>query len=65
MTGTKIDVKVNGKMFRVWADFIKRCMFAENEDGIIKMIHNGGYIKNELTTRKAISAAYGMDSFKK
>ena len=40
-------------------------MFAENEDGTIKTIHNGGYIKNELTTRKAIAAAYGMDSFKK
>ena len=55
---------VDGKKFRVWADYIIRGMCAEDEQGNIKKIC-GGYLNNDLAIRKAIAAAYGLRTFRK
>ena len=65
MTGTKKSITVNKKIYTVWADFIKRCMFAMDEDGYVKRINGNGYLKNELTIRKAIAEAYALPTFRK
>ena len=56
---------VAGKTFTVWADYIIRGMCAEDEQGNIKKIHGSGYLNNELTTRKAIAAAWKLPTFRK
>ena len=65
MTGATRTITVNSKSFTIWADFIKRCMFAEDENGIIKPINGGGYLRNELTIRKAIAATFNLTTFRK
>ena len=58
-------VTVNGKTFRVWADYLIRGMCAEDERGNIKKIYGGGYLSNELSIRKAIAASFGLPTFRK
>ena len=65
MTGTIRTTTVNGASFKVWSDFIARATFAEDANGTIKAISSSGYIKNDLTVRKAIAAAFGLDSFRR
>ena len=65
MTGTIRTTTVQGSTYKVWSDFIKCGTFAESEDGTVKKIYGGGYIKNDLTIRKAIAAVYGLESFRK
>ena len=57
-------VTVNGKTYRVWADYIIRGMCAEDENGKNKKIHGNGYLSNELSIRKAIAACFGLQTFK-
>ena len=57
--------QVAGKQFKVWADFIKRATYAEDENGNVKMIRGSGYINNDLTVRKAIAWAFGLPTFRK
>ena len=56
---------VAGKEYKVWSDFIARGTFAENEAGEVKQISFNGYIKNDLTVRKAIQSAFQLDTFRK
>lgn len=56
---------VGGKQFTVWADYIMRGMFAEDESGEVKQIHGSGYLSNELSIRKAIAYAWQLKSFRK
>jgi hypothetical protein len=65
MTGRITEHTVQGKTYKVWADYIMRCMYAQNEAGETKRIHGSGYLSNDLTIRKAIRYAYGLDSFRK
>lgn len=67
MKGTvkKITMNKGTRTFKVWADFIQRGMFAEDENGTVKMIHSSGYLNNELTIRKAIANTFGLESFRK
>lgn len=58
-------VTVKGQKYKVWSDFDRRGCFAENEAGEVKQISWSGYISNELTVRKAIAAAFHLDSFRK
>lgn len=50
--------EVNGKKYEVWADYIRRAMFAKDENGIVKKIHSTGYISNAKTVEKAIKAQF-------
>jgi hypothetical protein len=63
--GTKRMVTVNSKEYEVFSDFIQRATFAISEDGAEKAIKRSGYIHNELTVRKAIALAFGLESFRK
>lgn len=65
MTGTARAYTVEGKVYKVWADFCQRATIAENEQGEQKQISGGGYIHNDLTVRKAIAARFGHQSFRK
>lgn len=66
MTGTIRTTTVKGITYRVWSDFNLRGTLAENaETGEVKQISDGGYITKDLTVRKAIAAAFGLDSFRK
>lgn len=56
---------VNGKTFKVWSDFIMRGTFAEDENGTVKQISYSGYIRNDLTVRKAIATAFNLPTFRK
>jgi hypothetical protein len=49
----------------VWSDFCARCTYAENSDGVKKIIKSSGYIHNDLSVRKAIACAFGHKSFRK
>lgn len=65
MTGQITTTTVQKQTYKVWSDYIKRGTFAENEKGEVKMISAGGYIHKDLTVRKAIANAFGLDSFRK
>lgn len=66
MIGTVRTTQVSGIKFNVWSDFDKRGTFALNiETGEIKQIQGSGYIKQDLTVRKAIARAYQLPSFRK
>ena len=65
MTGTIRTTTVQGRTYKVWSDFIKVATFAENEEGTVMKIRSGGYIKNDLTVRKAIAEVFQLDSFRK
>jgi len=56
---------VQGKQYKVWADFNSRATYAQSEDGELKRIYGGGYITKDLTVRKAISYAFKTGSFRK
>lgn len=64
MKGLVKVTTVEGKEFKVWSDFIERATFAEDENGAVEKI-SSGYLKKDLTIRKAIQSAYGLESFKK
>lgn len=66
MKGQICTTTINSSEYTYWADFIMRGMYAKCEStGETKMIKSSGYIKNDLTVRKAIAAAFGLDSFRK
>lgn len=54
-----------GKTYIVWANFERRGMFAMDADGEVRMIKANGYISKDLTCRKAIADAFGLESFRK
>lgn len=56
---------VKGETYTVWDDYKMRCTMAQNEDGETKRIRCGGYLGNDLSVRKAIARAFGLDSFRK
>ena len=55
---------VQGKTYTVWADYIRRGMFAMNEAGEVRCIHGSGYMTKDLTIRKAIANTFGLESFR-
>lgn len=65
MIGTIRTTTVEGKNYKVYADFIKRCTIAEDENGTKKAISASGYIINDLTVRKAIAIHFGHKTFRK
>lgn len=66
MKGTICNTTIKGTKYSYWADFILRCTVARNEEtGEEKTISYSGYIKNDLTVRKAIANAFCLDSFRK
>lgn len=66
MKGQIYNTTVNGSAYTYWADFIMRGMYAKCEaTGETRMIKGSGYIKNDLTARKAIAAVFGLSSFRK
>ena len=65
MTGTIRTTTVDGKNYKVYGDFIKRCTIAEDENGTKKAISANGYISNDLTVRKAIAIHFGHKTFRK
>ena len=65
MKSTVKVITVLGKEYKVWSDYVMRATYAEDETGCIKMIKSSGYLKNELSVRKAIAATFGLESFRK
>ena len=65
MTGTIKMITVQGKEYKVWSDYIMRGTYAEDENGVKKMIRGSGYLSNELSIRKAIACAFCLPSFRK
>lgn len=65
MTGTIKTTTVAGRPYKVWADFIQRATYAQNEAGETRRIHGNGYLSNDLTIRKAISYAFQTGTFRK
>lgn len=65
MTGTIQITTVEGKIYKVWSDFIARVTFAEDEKGNKKTIRENGYISNDLSVRKAITLRFGHETFRK
>jgi len=60
------ETTVLGVRYLVWADFEMRGMRAQDtETGEVRTIKRGGYVSNDLTVRKAIAMAFGLDSFRK
>ena len=58
--------RVQGRDYMVWSDFIMRATYAQDLGTLsTRKIHGNGYIHNDLTVRKAIARAYGLDSFRK
>lgn len=56
---------VQGEVYTVWANYARRAMFAMNANGEVRMIKASGYISKDLTCRKAIAGAFGLESFRK
>lgn len=65
MRSTITTTTVAGKTFRVWADYMTRGTYAADENGNEKRIAGGGYLRNDLTIRKAIAATFGLATFRK
>lgn len=66
ITSKTRTTQVAGKKFEVVSDYIYRGTFAKDlETGEEKVIKSGGYISNDLTTRKAIAAAFNLSTFRK
>lgn len=66
MKGETRTTTVHGIHFEVWSDFIARATFAKCcVTGEVKAISSSGYIKNDLTVRKAIAAAFNLLTFRK
>ena len=65
MTHTYDTYRVNGRLFMVWSDFRMRATYAQDLGSLsTRTLSRNGYISNELTVRKAIARAYGMNSFR-
>lgn len=60
-----ITMNKGTRTFKVYADYIMRGMYAEDENGTVKCIKGSGYLNNELSIRKAIANAFGLESFRK
>lgn len=56
---------VAGETYIVWDNYMKRGTFAQNEAGEVKQIKCGGYVSKDLSVRKAIQAAFDLDTFRK
>lgn len=57
---------VNGIEFMTYADFIARGTFATcAATGETKKIQGNGYLKNDLSIRKAIAMAFNLPTFRK
>lgn len=56
---------VAGETYIVWDNFMMRGTFAQNEAGEIKQIKSCGYVSKDLPVRKAIQAAFNLDTFRK
>lgn len=66
MNGKIYTTTIKGSGYTYWADFIMRATYAKCEaTGEVKMIKGSGYLNNDLTARKAIACAFGLDSFRK
>ena len=65
MTSMTRATTVNGKNYIFYSDFIKRCTYAEDEEGNKRVICEGGYIHNDLTVRKHIAWAFGLPTFRR
>lgn len=66
MIGEVRQTTVAGIPFEVWSDFTLRATLARRStDGEVKAIHKGGYIKADLTVRKAIAKSFAMKTFRK
>lgn len=60
------ETTVQGVRYLVWGDQMLRGMRAQDTvTGEVRVIRRGGYISADLTARKAIAAAFGLDSFRK
>ena len=56
---------VQGRTYKVWDDFRKRCTMAQSDEGEVKRIRCNGYLGNDLSIRKAIASSYNLKSFRK
>lgn len=57
---------VNGNEFTTYSDFIARGTFATcTATGETKKIQGSGYLKNDLSIRKAIALAFNLPTFRK
>lgn len=56
---------VAGETYIVWDNFMMRGTFAQNKAGEIKQIKFRGYVSKDLSVRKAIQAAFNLDTFRK
>lgn len=66
MKGTVRTTTIKGVVYEVWSDFIDRATYAKNtETNEVKRIHSSGYIKNDLTVRKAIALVFKLPSYRK
>ncbi len=65
MTNKMTKTTVDGKVFEVWSDFIKKATFAKDENGDVKAIKTGGYLHNDLSIRKAIANTFNLKTFRK
>lgn len=65
MTGRIRTTTVEGKRYKFYSDFFAKCTIAEDENGTRKAIRTGGYIRNDLTARKAIAIHFGHKTFRK
>ncbi len=66
MGGEIRETSVQGVKYLTRSDFIMRGTYAENTaTGETKMIKDGGYVSNDLSLRKAIATAFGLESFRK
>lgn len=65
MKGTIKTTTVCGKTFKVWSDFMAKGTYAEDENGEIKRIAGGSYLRNDLTIRKEIAIRWHLPSFRK
>ena len=53
-------------VFVYWGDTLTRHTYAKNcETKEIKVIKHSGYLTNDLSVRKAIANAFGLESFRK
>ena len=57
--------QVAGKQFKVWADYIMRAMYAQDEAGEVRMIRGSGYLNKDLSIRKAIANSFRLETFRK
>lgn len=55
----------NCNMQKVWADYIMRAMYAQDEAGEVRMIRGSGYLNKDLSIRKAIANSFRLETFRK